>query len=684
MMSLVGIVKKYISFAEKFLIGGVLLLMALLPLLYIPNRPLSYIESKSFFFMVMVDILVIIWVWLACFDARYRLSRKNIIALVPIGLFLVSLTVSSLLGPDRVTSFFSTIESGAGIFFLYHTLLFAGIIAVIVRVHKQKFLKNLFQAVLLGAVILAGATFFTGESINIIGSKMLLDSSGGAMAGNSLIAAAYLTFAIFFGLILVHYETSRKLKFFYGILTVFIVFCPIFFLDSNIWMGINSLSDLTHSPLLIIGQARIATAALGLGSLVSVLLYGVLGGPRKKLRIISTIGLSLVGVGLVVGGILIATPGSKINTFFVHNSENRIAFWHEAVQGIKERPLLGWGQENFHIVNQKYLETSVFDPGKGNEVWNFHPHNTTLEVLINGGFIALGLYVVVIVTFLGFLIDLYRRRKISTEVFVMLIGLIVAYLVQNQTMFDSVLSFVMFFMVIGIIAGLRDSEDLSHNEQESAKYFFWGKWFAMAVSAGMVVVFITIVLLPSCKIAHLQSFTSDPSDIRIKEYDSLVSGEGSSLVVNDFGFYALTFVFSYESQSGVFTHNAWYRKIAYQEVQELLNTIDTIWDRDPWDMRLALAGIRLENFEIFLDQEIPKSSTGQYILAGRLMAINKYADRAVILSPRDPQTYVALAETAMLTGDYKTMCAWLSRARNLNKYYVSEEVANNPKLMECK
>jgi len=42
-----------------------------------------------------------------------------------------------------------------------------------------------------------------------------------------------------------------------------------------------------------------------------------------------------------------------------------------AWEGVKEKPLLGWGQENFNLVFNKYYEPSLY----GQEVWFDRVHN---------------------------------------------------------------------------------------------------------------------------------------------------------------------------------------------------------------------------------------------------------------------------------------------------------------------
>jgi len=68
--------------------------------------------------------------------------------------------------------------------------------------------------------------------------------------------------------------------------------------------------------------------------------------------------------------------------------QSRLRFVDIAWQGVKERPVFGWGQENYYFVYQKY-----YDPhAAGSEQWNDLVHNIIFNWLIAGGFLGLIAY----------------------------------------------------------------------------------------------------------------------------------------------------------------------------------------------------------------------------------------------------------------------------------------------------
>ena len=192
---------------------GVIFTITVLPLLYFPGRVSSYTTSKEFFFIGMVDLLFCLWVWVMLRNTNYRLSKKNLFVFIPLFLFLLSATISSVIGVNPLVSFFSTVESGTGMILLWHALFFTVILASIIRARGEQFLKKVFQGILLASVTLAIMTWFTNLSLWDVHSKMLDGSIGGGTMGNVLLAAAYFIFSIFFALILIIKESLIKKRF---------------------------------------------------------------------------------------------------------------------------------------------------------------------------------------------------------------------------------------------------------------------------------------------------------------------------------------------------------------------------------------------------------------------------------------------------------------------------------------
>jgi tetratricopeptide (TPR) repeat protein len=183
-----------------------------------------------------------------------------------------------------------------------------------------------------------------------------------------------------------------------------------------------------------------------------------------------------VGVSLLVAMVVVvAFFGAAKNTDFIKNNsllyrfsslvtfdvgsviktqgEARLLLWNMALKGVKERPILGWGQDNFSYVFSKYYDPKMY----AQEQWFDRTHNVFLDWLIAGGILALIGYLSL---FYAVLYMLWRGPKKSaadshewnvTEKAVFT-GLLAAYFVHNLFVFDNLSSYILFFILLAYVA----------------------------------------------------------------------------------------------------------------------------------------------------------------------------------------------------------------------------------------
>jgi O-antigen ligase len=649
--------KKHVSrnsSLETAVIFVLILLFAVLPLLYFPGRVASYVTSKQYFLIGTVDILAVLWLWLIIRDARYRLTKKNMLYLLPAGLFLLSMTVSAFIGVDPATSFFSTVESGTGLIVLYHIFLLACIAASVLRVQQKRFLNQLFRATFFASVLLAITTFFTGPNGLIdLHSQMLNESSGGAMMGNSLLAGAYFIFSVSITILLILGESKTWKKILYSIGLAIIIFSPIYF-NVNIFKGIALSSSYG-----VLGQARIGAVALAIGLFVSLCIWWTTRKGKEWLRIVGIIGI--VGV-LITGAITvqkIASPNSSLHAFFVTESGNRIIDWQDSVQGIKERPLLGWGPENFHVLYQKYFNPIVFSPGRGNEAWALHPHNNIFEVLDNGGVIGFAFYLAMVAMLFIGLYRLHRRERIDAKTYALLTGMLIAFIIQQQMIYDSIVSYTMFFLMIAVVAGLSE-----HTDEQRPIAFHHDMQYAWSIAIAVLIfpAWVYGAYFPARKVEEMQRIGSANSDVRTSQYQHLFHSSGSYAIDTDPEFYTDPLFYSYFSQEEALKDNALYQQVASGELRSLFAAVDPLWQEHYYDYHLTLSLIQHRNLQFYLPGD-PQA----------LVESDAYAARAFLLSPTDPQIYTAYAQTLVYEKKVPEAKAMLAKALSLNPDYVSAQ-----------
>ena len=344
-------------------------------------------------------------------------------------------------------------------------------------------------------------------------------------------------------------------------------------------------------------------------------------------------------------------PQSKVNQLVMENIGNRPVFWQESILGIKEKPLLGWGQENYHIVNEKYFNPIVYSPGRGNETWTLHPHNSFLEILVNGGIVGFILYLLVIVFLIRNIYVLYKKQIISSQFFILSLGLIFAYILQNQMIYDSIISFVMFFLLIAIIAGLSDFTD-ENNKIKKSKIFK-----AVLIIIVIIIVWIFSAFLPAAKAREFKKMANATSQERTDKYEHLFHSIGSYAINTDAGLFTSGLISSYSAKADMIKNNPNYTAMAINEINSLVKETDLVLVNHPYDYRLALSLVEAENLQIFLEKTPDADLISQ---------TKKYAEKAISLSPTDPQVYLTYANTFIYSHDLKTAHDMLDKAVALN------------------
>ena len=69
-------------------------------------------------------------------------------------------------------------------------------------------------------------------------------------------------------------------------------------------------------------------------------------------------------------------------------TKSRFLIWNMSWQGVKEHPILGWGQENYIVLFNKYYDPKMYQQ----EPWFDRSHNVFFDWLVSGGILALLAY----------------------------------------------------------------------------------------------------------------------------------------------------------------------------------------------------------------------------------------------------------------------------------------------------
>jgi tetratricopeptide (TPR) repeat protein len=127
------------------------------------------------------------------------------------------------------------------------------------------------------------------------------------------------------------------------------------------------------------------------------------------------------------------------------NGQARQLVWPMALRGFQEKPILGWGQEGFNYVFNKY-----YDPGMyAQEAWFDRAHNAPLDFLVAGGILGFLSYLALFGSALYLL--WLRKNTMSITERALLTGALAGYLFQAIFVFDNLVSYLLLFTTFAYI-----------------------------------------------------------------------------------------------------------------------------------------------------------------------------------------------------------------------------------------
>jgi O-antigen ligase/tetratricopeptide (TPR) repeat protein len=392
------------------------------------NAYFPFITGKNFVFRILIEILFGLYILLALREPKYR-PRASVI-LWTLFAFVVWMGVVTVFSVDPIKSFWSNFERMDGYITLLHLFVYFIMLGAVVGAEGwwDKFLRVcVFSGALMGILALL-------QLLHI----MPISSQSGARVdttfGNAIYLAVYMLFSIFITLfMLVRERRSTLAQAVYGIALVLEVVA------------------------LYYSQTRGAQLGL-IGGLIVTGIWIAWRGRGRQWHTVRQVAFWGLGFILVVMVAFIAAR----NTSFVKNSDSlerlasislsdpttstRLQIWEMAYKGILQKPITGWGQENFDFVFNKYYQPSLYSQ----EAWFDRAHNQFIDWAVDGGLPALLLYL----GLFGLMAWTVVKSDLEVPEQAILLGLLVGYGLNNLTNFDDIGSYIYFFTVLALIHGL--------------------------------------------------------------------------------------------------------------------------------------------------------------------------------------------------------------------------------------
>lgn len=380
--------------------------------------------AKALFFEIVTLLSFAAYVPLAVSSSRFRPSWSGVSR--AFAFFIGVVFLSGVLGTDVSRSVWGIPERMTGIFFLIHLLAFFLMLSGMFRTEGawRRYFAWSVTISFVVALFPALQLFFPGILFDAAAERF----SG--TIGNPIFLASYLLFHVFIAKHLagqfriVH---NRSLASVFAVIGLFDV-CVILLTQTRgaLLALLASFFFLSFSYLIRPYGTDLVSARRGRAIIFSVwggiiILFGLFfvtrGNPAWE-------GVPVFGRLSVAG--LEAGP--------------RLLAWQAGLLAFMDRPLLGWGTENFTYGFNAHYDPRLLRHGFG-ETFFDKPHNIFVQLLSETG--AFGFVAYLILFFFLF----RRARRVPW-----LAALLIAYLVQNFFAFDTLVTYIPFAVILAYAA----------------------------------------------------------------------------------------------------------------------------------------------------------------------------------------------------------------------------------------
>jgi len=414
---------------EGLLLKGVklgVILILFTPLILGPFGLTLSAYPKTVFFRSLVEFVLILYLLLVFVNRQYLPKITPLVLAVFI--FIGTLFITSITGINFYRSFFGDPKRAEGVILHFHFFAFF-LIVISVFNTKENWLKLFKISVIVSALSAFAGVLQRLELVNLYGISSGYRASG--TLSNPDFFGPYMVLTVFLAVFILILEKTLKWK--------------------VLWFSIIALNCLA----LFLSGTRGAWIGMAAGIVFLFpfwLSYYFNLSRKRRIFIISII--------LFLSILLVLTSLSpeqfnlkesnmlrRFVSIFSFSLDSREDVWRMAFNAWKERPVLGWGPESFSFIYDKYFradnllhikETIYFD----------YSHNKIMDLMSGSG--LLGLLSYLSIFFIVFYL-FFKQIIFNRTVCLVLTGFFVAYFVQTLFCFDTVSTYLIFFLILGFV-----------------------------------------------------------------------------------------------------------------------------------------------------------------------------------------------------------------------------------------
>ena len=653
-----------------YLIGFFLIIIQILNVLPIWSAPSDW--GKVIFFRIILSILIffflgeVIFKKIDFFCVRSKIKSASLPFYLLIALFLIYL-LATIFSVNQFFSLWGDPNRNGG-FINFSFYIFLAILAFLI-IKKNDWRKILDFLIIISLFVCAVAFF---QKFGIL-SKYFIPVKDRAISvmGNPILLSIYLLLVTFLSL---SFGIATKERFKKG-LYFFSVFL---FLTVSIFLA--------------------QTRGVYLGLIVGFLFFLIAYPQKTKIRI-------YVGVLLIIAAFVglfskiyldnhlyiyqkfpyfISEPLDRTLSLFEGTgiAESRISVWKVSLNALKDRPILGWGPENFMIAFDKYYDPSLpkigqIVPGDTTAEWFDRAHNFIFDISITGGIPALIIYISFFVVLIW---QLQKAKKRNPENAVIITGMQAAflgYLVALFSAFDSVSTYLIVFLLMGYSLHLISaSSSLLNSEIKSKKNNIIESIYKYRVP---VIFFLFITLfwfIWACNIKPLyinkeMNLALAYADLRQEK----ACQKALDIVNNIYPSVPDSIIGNYLGQKSTFVIYGCNDKLKNNRPEDLTNqNIQILKKNIEKKPQYVTNWILIGEYTNILIKEKNSKTENIFILNEEMERLKSEADyyfgKALELSPKRQLILKDWADTNTITGEYQKAEEKLEECINLNPSYA--------------
>lgn len=409
-----------------------LYLLAFVPLMVDNSVYFPYVTGKTMLIRFSVSVAAILFSSCLLLSVKFRKESfakfkqiiKNPLSIFIMVFFLV-FVVSAAFAVDNFRAFYGDVERSEGVLGMMYFYVFLFLTGIV--------FENDDWIIFFKLTLISGTILFVHELFQFFHGVFRPMS----LMGNPIYLATFFLFVIFSALILI--DDDRK--------------------NGRLWR-ILSWSII---PLCVIGVFITKSRGVIVGGLVAAVSFMIYFAFRKR-DIKSKTNLSIILVCILIlviifSGLFFVTttsnfwkkvPGldrlSQISSGDIGTQIRIISFkiGIESLDPLKnglKKFLIGWGPENCYIAYNTFYDPHYFE---FEQRWYDRTHDKLMDVAVMNGTIGLMLYLGIWASFFGIVLRKNFNRKSA-----ILMSFGVAYFVQNIFVFDSISTYIPFFVLLG-------------------------------------------------------------------------------------------------------------------------------------------------------------------------------------------------------------------------------------------